>query len=315
MSHLTPIQLFFLTFLYVFSGYTLTETDSVFPLLLPILAVTLWALIGWRGAAAKRGDLAELLGAYMPKRETIIPLGFFLAVTAAETAVHLFSAVVILADGADFLPFSLVFCVFVGASVLLAYKGVTVLGRVAELSLFLLVPLVVFHLFGEFAPMRITGAASGVRLLFSAMPTPIFFLLARTAVAGDPEVSAGFRASEHRPRDRSRCLVSAVILGALFAGALRAFLLLFPFAEAELLRAFLEMTAHLTKLSLLFAILAEGLATKGNRGVFCSVFILGAGVFTFAILGGAVFSPFLWMMLLVFASMAVSGMLGVFALF
>jgi hypothetical protein len=314
-THLTPFQLFLLTFLYVFSGLSLADADSFLALILPSAVVLLWAVIGYRGAMKKRAELSDFLSAYMPKKETAIPLAFFLFTVAAEAVCLLMDAGTILTLEADFIPFPLILAVLVGIACLTARKGVTVLGRLAELSLFLLVPLFLVHLFGQFRPMQMSGEGSGIRLVFSAMPSPVFFLLSMTTVSGDEGTSDGFQSTGNAPKDRAEFLIKTVIGGAGFAVLVRAFLLMFPFGEYALLVYFLEYMAYAVKLSLLFSILAHGFRKKNAKyaTVFATLMILAA-VVTLAVIGGAVFSPFLWMILLVSLNLTVSTMLGLFAL-
>lgn len=313
-THLTPFQLFLLTFLYVFSGLSLADADSFLALILPFAVVFLWAVIGYRGAMKKRADLSDFLSAYMPKKETAIPLAFFLFTVAAEAVCSLMDVGTVLTLEANFIPFPLILAVLVGIACLTVKKGVTVLGRLAELSLFLLVPLLLVHLFGQFRPTQMSGEASGIRLVFSVMPSPVFFLLSMTTVSGDKGTSDGFRSTGNVPKDRAGFLIKTVIGGAAFAVLVRAFLLMFPFGEHELLVYFLEYMAYVAKLSLLFSILAHGFRKKNAKyATVSATLMISAAVFTLATVGGAVFSPFLWMVLLVSLNLTVSTMLGLFA--
>ncbi len=313
-THLTPFQLFFLTFLYVFSGLTLADADSFLALMLPFAVVLLWAVIGYRGAMKKRADFSDFLSAYMPKKETGIPLAFFLFTSAAEAVCLLMDAGTILTLEANFIPFPLILAVLIGIAILTARRGVTVLGRFAELSLFLLVPLIFIHLFGEFSPITMIGDFSGVRIAFSVMPAPIFFLLSMTTVSGDTGTSDGFRATGKVPKNRAEFLIKTVIAAAAIAVILKAFLWMFPLGEHELLLYFTEYMAYVAKLSLLFSVCAHGFREKKEKSAVVNmVFMIAAAVFTFAVIGGAVFSPFLWMILLISLNLTVSAMLGLFA--
>jgi hypothetical protein len=215
----------------------------------------------------------------------------------------------------DFIPFPLILAVFFGISMLTVRKGTTALGRFSELSLFLLFPIVILHLFSDFKPMNMTESSSMIRLVFSVMPSPIFFLLSKTAVSGDEGISDGFRAAGNAPKNRAVFLIGIVALAAAFAAGFRAFLLMFPLTEKDLLIYFLEYTAHAVKLSLLFSIPVHGYARE-QRGhaVICGVCTAVAAVLTLAIKGGAVFSPFMWIFLLVSLNLTVGAMLCVFAL-
>ena len=313
-THLTPFQLFFLTFLYVFSGLSLADADSFLALILPFAAVLLWTVIGYRGAMKKRTDIADFLSAYMPKKETWIPLAFFLLTSAAEAVYLLIEAGTVLTLEANFIPFPLILAVLIGIALLTARKGVTVLGRFAELSLFLIVPLIFIHVFGDLSPMKMMGDFSGIRLVFSVMPAPIFFLLSMTMVSGDEGTTDSFRAMGKAPKDRAGFLIKTVMAATGVAVILWAFLLMFPFGKQELLLYFTEYAAYVAKLSLLFSILAHGFRKKnGKSAMMYTTLMMAAAVFTFAVIGGAIFSPFLWMLLLVALNLTVSTMLGIFA--
>lgn len=314
-THLTPFQLFFLAFLYVFSGFALADAISPLSFLLPIVMSILWAVVGYRGALQKRTDMTDFLSAYLPKRETVIPLSVFLFTVSAEAVITILDVSAVFWGRSDFIPFPLILAVFFGIAMLTVCKGTTALGRFSELSLFLLVPIVILHLFGDFKPMNAAETSSALRLIFSVMPSPIFFLLSMTAVSGDEGISAGFRATGSAPKNRAAFLIGIVALAATFAAILRVFLLTFPLAEKDLLSYFLEYTAHAVKLSLLFSISAHGYAKEGKgHAVIYGVCTAVAAVLTLAIKGGAVFSPFMWIFLLVSLNLTVGAMLCVFAL-
>ena len=314
-THLTPFQLFFLTLLYVFSGLVLTDAVSPLSLLLPIVMSVLWAVVGYRGALQKRTDMADFLSAYLPKRETVIPLSVFLFTASAEAVIGILDVAAVFWGRSDFIPFPIVLAIFFGISMLIVRKGTTVLGRFSELSLFLLIPIVILHLFGGFKPINAMESSSMLRLVFSVMPTSIFFLLSMTAVSGDEGISKGFRATGKTPKNRASFLIGIVVLASAVAAVLRAFLLTFPLAEEDLLVYFLEYTAHAVRLSLLFSIPARGYAgERRSHAVICGVCTAVAVVLTFAIKGGAVFSPFMWIFLLISLNLTVGAMLCVFAL-
>ena len=315
-THLTHFQLFFLTFLYVFSGTVLSDITSPLSFLFPLTVSILWAVVGYRGALQKREDMTDFLSAYLPRRETVIPLAVFIFSVSAEAVLTILDVATVFWGRSDFIPFPLILTVFFGTSMLITRKGMTVLGRVSELSLFLLVPLVILRLFGSFHPMDMVDAVSVLRLVFSVMPAPIFFLLSMTVVSGDVGISGGFRATGYAPKNRAAFLIGIVALASAVAVLLRAFLLTFPLAEKDLLAYFLEYTAHAVKISLLFSILAHGYAKeKKNHAVICGICTAVAVVLTLAIKGGAVFSPFMWIFLLVSLNLTVGLMLCIFAQF
>ncbi len=315
-THLTPFQLFFATFLYVFSGISLSGADSLFALLLPFAAAALWCCIGYGGANRKRHDFSDFLSAYLPRKESGIPLTFFLFVTAAEAVLSLLDLSLFFHRESDFVPFALILAVLIGIAFLISRGGMTVLGRISETMLFLLVPAVAIHLFADWEPMELLSHASNLRLAFSVLPTPIWFLLAMTAVSGDRDTSDGFRATANPPKNRALFLTLTAIGGAASAALLQAFFVMFPLGKEDLLVYFLEYSAHAVKLALLFSVLTNGLiGQKQACKILPTVFMGIAAVLTLAIAGGAVFSPFLWMMLLVCLSITVAGLLGIFSLF
>ncbi len=312
-THITPVQLFLLIFLYAFSGLTLADADSVFSLILSPLAIGLWACIGCHGAKRRCENFPDLLSAYLPKRETVIPYAVFLSMSAAEATLLLVTLAESVRMRMDFLSFPLIAAVLFGIAFLIASKGATVLGRVAELSLFLLAPLLVLHAFGELSPIAVYGNTSVFRMLFHAMPSPIFYLLSVTTVSGDAHISGGFRMSAKPPKNRAGFLLKTCISAALAASLFRAMLLLLPFEEASLLLRFFELTAHVVKLAVLFSVLASSFSLSNRRHAWvCTSLVACIAVLTSAILGGAIFSPFLLMLMLVCLGAVVCGMLGIF---
>ncbi len=312
--HLTPFQLFFLTFLYVFSGLTLSGAESLFALLIPFAAAMLWTLIGTRGATRYREDLTDFLCAYMQRRETGLVLIFFLAVSAAQAVLQLCDMTAAVGETGAFLPFATVLLVILASVITVCRLGVTVLGRLAELSLFLLIPLVVLHLFGSWRPMAPMGMQADLHAVFSVLPAPFFFLSALSAVAGDTGATDSLGASSAVPRHRAVLVCGVMIGGAALACALRALILVKPFAQAELLLLFLEYVAHMAKLALLLCVCAYGVVGRRSemRAATAAVMAMSA-VATAAILGGAFFSPFYWILLLTVPSAAAALMLGIFA--
>ncbi len=315
-TYVSPFQLFFLTFLYVFSGITLAGADSITALLLPLGIAVLWAFVGYGGALQKRETFRDFLSAYLPKKETGIPLAFFLTVTGAELVYVLLDVGMFFRMGSDFIPFPLILAILLGIASLVCRGGMTLLGRFSELILILLVPLVSLHLLGGFEMPNLVGTASVTRLLFAVMPAPIFFLLSMTTVSGDDGTSDAFRITAKKPKNRAGYLTLTVIGGAGLAVLMRLFLIVFSFGESELLLYFLEYGAHTAKLSILISLLVQGLAgTKRNHMAYYVMFSSIAVILTAAIMGGAVFSPFLWMILLICLSFTVSAMLGIFSFF
>ncbi len=312
--HLTPFQLFFLTFLYVFSGLTLSGADSLWALLVPLAAAMLWTLIGACGAVRYREDLTSFLSAYMSRRETALPLAFFLSVSAAQAVFQFYDMASALGSFADFLPFSTVLLVILGVTLAVCRLGVTVLGRLSETSLFLLIPLILLHLFGSYMPMDASGFKADWHLLFSVLPAPFFFLLSLSSAAGDRQATDSFRASANAPRSRVRLLCGVMIGGAVLAVLLRALVLIKPMGEDELLLRFLEYTAHTVKLCLLVCLCAYGTAGYRRKMHVLAVMLMAlAASFTAAVIAGAVFSPLYLVIVLVCTSSAAALMLGLFS--
>ena len=314
-QRITPIQLFFLTLLYVYSGLSLSGADSLFALLVPFAATALWALVGMRGAGKHRDGLRGFLSAYMRREEAVLPHLFFLTVSAAQAVCQLFDTAEVLVREADFLSFASVVAVVLAASIVLCRLGMTALGRLSETVLLLLIPLVFLHAFGGYTPMDAFGVQADVHLLFSVLPAPVFFLLSLTVTAGDAEATDSLLASSRVPRDRARLLCGVVIGGAALAVVLRAFLLILPLGEHELLARFLEYISYVVKLALLLS-----LCTQGTAGLAMGARTVGAGLMALAVviavasLGGALYSPGALLTVLVSASAAAALVLALFSI-
>ncbi len=254
-THISPVQLFILTFLCLFSGLMMGNADSILAVFLPAAAVSLWALIGSRGAGKKQSDLLHFLGASMPFGVAVMLLALLLILTGAEGVLLLFDAGANVQKGTSFLPpwFLLAVLLFLGLYV--ACKGTAVVGRVGECALFLLIPVVFLHLFGDFTVPMLWKTPETIRIFFSASPAWVWFLMASTATAGDEGVSDGFRATGKPPKHRKNAVMLAVFAGALTASLLKLFFLVLPFGESELLVYFLTLYGHVVKLAVLSALI------------------------------------------------------------
>ncbi len=315
-THISPFQLFFISFFYVFSGITLAGADAVLTLLIPFAVFSLWTLIGCMGCMKKRNGLSEFFSVYLPKKGVPFALVFFIICASAELVYLLMDAGSFFRMGADFISFPLILGVLLGIALISCKGGMTGIGRFAEMLLFLLVPLIVLHLFGRFKAPELFGEASVIRLLFSVMPAPIFFCLSHTAVPGDQETSQAFRLSGNVPKNRAFFLFKITIGGAASAVLFRLFLMVFPFDQASLLRYFLEYGAHAVKISLLTMILFREIPShkKGLAHLYAGAAVF-ALIFTLAVWSGAFFSPFLWMLILMVSNVAVCLFLGIVSSF
>jgi fumarate reductase subunit C len=303
-----------MTFALVFSGLSLSGADTLFALLIPFAMTMLWILIGAHGAEKYREDLADFLGAYMPRRETALPLAFFIAVNAALGVVSFFDTVASFGVMTDFLPFPAVFFVILGTVLVISRLGTTVLGRLSETTLFLLVPLIVLCLFGPYRSVAAIGTQSDWRLLFAVLPSPVFYMTAMSAVAGDGGATDSLNASARVPRRRAGFVCGAMIGGAALAVFVRLFVLLSPLEEDMLLFRFLEYSSHMVKLSLLLNVCLYG-ARRSTPTLKIVVSALSAIAATVAVgvAAGAIFSPFYLMLVLSLTSAAAALTLGIFS--
>ena len=237
---ITPYQLTMLTFCYMFSGFFLGGVRNFSMVAVSFLALCLSAFVGYRGAHTEKRSFAHFLSMMVsPRWEkplylsmlALMGVQFVSSLVAISEHIHILSG---------FLPLwgiglSLVFMAFFASR-----RGIFVVGRLSELFLFLLIPLLVTRPFLPFAPtfqdVPITweGAPAFVSI------APILYLLSKTVTAGDSSASHSLAATREDIGNRARYVTLFLLAGGLLAVSTYGFLFLFEVRAGDvLLRLFL----------------------------------------------------------------------------
>ena len=258
---ITPYQLTMLTFCYMLSGFFLGGVRNFSMVAISFLALCLYAFVGYRGTHAEKRSFARFLSMMVSQRWekplylamlALMGMQFISSLVGISEHIHILS---------EFLPLwsiglSLVFMAFFASR-----RGIFTVGRLSELFLFLLIPLLVTRPFLRFAPafqdMPITweGALDFVSV------APILYLLSKTVTAGDPSASHSLAASRGDLKNRARYVTLFLLAGGLLAVSVYGFLFLFEVRAGDvLLRLFLWCASfiRLAVLGAAFGDLARG---------------------------------------------------------
>lgn len=290
-THITPVQLFFLTFSYLLSGFFLYHLTSYYAVIAHFALFSLFAVFCARGLSRQRSGLFEFVSAYVPGSFGIVFAGLFLVISVFQTI----QTVVLFGNSVerfcDFLPWWMIFIVLCFSAVYTVYHGMSAIGRFAELVPFLLVPILFIRPFGNFMPL-LSAKSFDVSAVFSGFSAvPVFFLASKTAVAGDAGISEALQVRSKMPADRSSYLIRIMIAGAAAAALVYFYLMLFSFGERDILIAFLTWMLHIIRLFVLVGIYAD-LVTENQtpklRTAFTVVFSVSV-MMVFAFVWGGIF--------------------------
>ncbi|MBQ3490196.1 MAG: hypothetical protein IJA86_06375 [Clostridia bacterium] len=185
-SKVTVIQLFFLSFSYVFSGLFLIREHSFLSLLLPLGSAFLFSFFGFLflQCAPRRFTEKErflyFLSCGKPHWTSKVLMGFLIFLSAAEMlltwllfafSVHSFSS---------FVSFSSVAVLILLLSLFIGAHGLTALGRFSELFVFLIAPLLFRIVFRKFETVDFSAFSRDLYALLTVTPAPLFYLFSMT---------------------------------------------------------------------------------------------------------------------------------------
>ena len=251
---ITPIQLMFLTFSYMFSGFFLGGVRNFTIVIASFFALCFYAYLGYRGYSLERRGYFDFLRVLVPEgMENVTILLFLILVWIQLLAtlvrfsehIHMISV---------FLPLGMIALTLVTASFFSSAKGFSVVGRLSEIVPLLLVPLLVTRPFFSFAPMFRDVPWAGQGLFSFISIAPIFYLLSKTVTAGDVSVSRSFRVAETGIEDRGRYLALFLLAGGLLAVAVYGFLLLFEVKAGDVLFRFFLWWTSFVRLAILASV-------------------------------------------------------------
>ena len=250
-SKITLFQIFFLSFAYVFSGLFLIREASFLSLLVPLAFVLLYCILGyffllcapWAGAERERW-LSFLSGGYPHTAGRIFAV--FLSLLGAVELIFSWLAFTVSADSfSEFLSFSfaavliLLLAIFVGA------HGMTVIGRFSELFVFLIVPLVFWLVFFDFAAVDFRAFSENLYAFLTVSPAPILYMFSAAVL----QSTATPNASENPLRIPVVCFLGAT--GAVFCAFL---FLLYGADKNNIFLLLFGWTAALIRLALLICV-------------------------------------------------------------
>jgi len=188
-SKVTVVQLFFLSFSYVFSGLFLIRERSFLSFLLPLAAVLVFSLFGYFFLQCAPRTFTEkerflcFLSCGKPHFVSRLLMTFLIFLSAAEMiltwilfaySVHSFSS---------FLSFSLTAALVLLLALFIGSHGLTALGRFSELSVFLIAPLFFRTVFCDFEAVDFGAFSSDLYALLVVTPAPLFYLFSMTVPA------------------------------------------------------------------------------------------------------------------------------------
>ncbi len=287
-------QLFFLTLTSILSGIFLfdvrgaTGVSAVFLLCTLFFAV---AAVACRRASTGIADAASLVFRHRAGGALISALFLFCAAAdVSRTWLFTFAEV---RRVTAFLPAWALFAATFALSLFAATRGLTVLGRLAELTPFLLVPLVVVCFFGDARPLLLTEVyPAGRTALCAGFAVPfgsLFLLAVQTTVPGDECASDALDATFGRSSDRGRTVFLIGSGGAALACAL-ALLLQTCLTRTNLLFTLTLWMLAFLRLALPFSVLISSLREQKSawtRGATVGAFAL-AGSLLFALANGVI---------------------------
>lgn len=277
--YLTPTQLLILTFSFMLSGLFEAGHTDFFAVLFELLIFLLAAVLGMRGARRAAPSFSSFCAAYGGERG-----GAFLAVTfAALSVLPMLQTALRLTDTAwglsPFLPRYVILITVFAIAINLSRRGMTAVGRMAELSLFLLIPMLFICPFGDFLPHIRWTSPSTSEMTLSVTAAPILFLASRTVTAGDADATPAMRAGGKVPKDRSAYLVRILIGAGVAASLVYVYFSLFSFGNGDVFRTvFLWMLLSLRLATLLGIVLDPILCAKTSALRFANTAILAASL-------------------------------------
>lgn len=185
-AKITLFQLFFLSFSYVFSGLFLIGERSFLSFLVPLAAMLLFCALGFLfleyapRTFAQRGRFLSFLSCGKEHFFAKLFAALLVISAVAEALLSLTALAFSVRRFSGFLPFWLIFALTALAGLLIAGHGLTAVGRFAELTAFLIVPLLFWLVFWDITPIDLRAFSDDPYAFFLVMPSPVFFLLSMT---------------------------------------------------------------------------------------------------------------------------------------
>lgn len=252
-SKVTMVQVFFLSFSYVFSGLFLIRERSFLSLLIPLGFVFLFGVFGFLflqcapRAFDEKGRFLNFLSCGNPHWISKFFLAFLLILNAAEMILTWMTFARSAAEFSDFLSFPFAAAVVLLLGIFIGMHGLTALGRFSELSVFLIAGLLPRIVFFRFETVDFSSFSQNFYAFCIVTPAPLFYLFSMTVSE-----------STAMPKPVKNLAVIPILsfFGAAFA-VLCAFLcLLFDMNESNIFFLLFGWTASIIRLSLLISVCA-----------------------------------------------------------
>ena len=249
-TKITLFQLFFLSLAYVFSGLFLIRETSFLSLLIPPASALIYGAIGYGFLQAAPVPTAgkdrwlSFLSCGKPHLLGKIFAELFSFFAAAELILSWLAFSSSVSGFSGFLPFSFSAALILLLAIFFGAHGLTAVGRFSELLSFLIVPLLFWLVFWDFAPVDLTAVSENLYAWLVVLPSPILYLFSMTALT-----------STAVPKPARKIAVPLVSLGGAATGVLCAFLFLLYGAGANNIFLLLfGWTAAVTRLAILICV-------------------------------------------------------------
>ena len=247
-SRITLFQIFFLTFAYAFSGLFLIREASFLSLLLPLAVGFFYCTVGYLFLRCAPKDSSEggrwltFLSCGKAHIGARIFAALLCAFCAAELIVCLIAFAVSVSGFSDFLSVSFSAAMILACGIFVGAHGLTAVGRFSELLAFLIVPLVFWIVFFDFAPVDFGSFSDDLYALLAVTPAPLLYLFSMTALQSP----------------KSPLAVASASFSGIAAAVLGAFLfMLYGADESNLFLLFFGWTSSLIRLALLICVCTE----------------------------------------------------------
>ena len=185
-SKVTMVQLFFLSFSYVFSGLFLIRERSFLSLLIPLGSVFLFSCLGFLFLQCvprvfhEKGRFLQFLSCGRAHFVSRLLMVFLIILSAAEIILTWMAFTHSASDFSDFLSIPLVAAIIFLLGILLSRNGLTALGRFSELFVFLIAILLFRIIFFRFESVDFGAFSRNLYSFWIITPAPLFYLFSMT---------------------------------------------------------------------------------------------------------------------------------------
>lgn len=252
-SRITTVQLFFLSFAYVFSGLFLIRERSFLSLLLPLGMVLLFSCFGYLFLKRAQGNLTEkdrflaFLSCGRPHLVSKALAVFLIFLCAAEMLLSCLLFTYSVTVFSEFLSFTFVAAAVLLFAIWIGAHGLTVLGRFSELFVFLIGVLLFRTVFFDFQTVEYGAFSKDLYALLTVTPAPLFYLFSMTALQST---------AMPKPLKRLGYIPLLALAGAATAVLCAFLFMLFGMGENSVFLLLFGWTASIIRLSLLLCVCA-----------------------------------------------------------